>query len=160
MRLKNYTTTVNHAKTINEIESLLTSIGARRIMKEYDDNQKVIAITFDLEVMEKRVPFRMPSRIDRVPGALRKIHNEEKSSSKRNLIKKSMNKPENIGWRIIKDWLEANIAIMTLDQVNMAEALLPFAVVDPQGKETLYQLLERNEFNFGATGRNLLEYQG
>ena len=158
--LKNYTTNKNYIRTIGEIEQVLAGIGAKMIMKDYDEFGAVKALSFVIPFKGRDIPIRLPARVDRIPGALRHHFNNNKdlSSSQKSLIKKAMTNVDhgrNIGWRIIQDWLEAQIAIMQLDQINMLEALLPFTTWNKNG-ETLYELLERNDFNLPKLGKTLL----
>lgn len=163
MILKNYTTDKNYVRTISEIEQLLTGIGAQKILKDYDHQGVCTAMSFMISCDGKVIPIRLPARIDRIPAALRRLFNEDKtlSSSQRSLLKKAMSDPErarNIGWRIIQDWLEAQIAVKTLDQINMLEALLPFTVMK-EGK-TMYELLEESGFDLKMMSQNVLTYHG
>jgi hypothetical protein len=153
--LKNYTTKINFNQSLIEIEKLLISIGAKKIIKEYDEQGIPKAVIFDFELEERRIPVRLPARIDRIPEALRRHFNNNKDSGAKYRLKQAMQSPQNVGWRILKDWLEANIAIMQLDQINMMEALLPFSVMT--NGQTLYELLESHNFSFKSMAQNILE---
>jgi hypothetical protein len=78
------------------------------------------------------------------------------------IIRRVMKEPErarNIGWRIIQDWLEAQIAVKTLDQINLLEALLPFTVWG-KGGQTLYDLIEQSNFDLRNMAKTfMLEYE-
>lgn len=144
MTLKNYTSIVPVDRTISEIEGILVKVGAKKILKDYQGG-KVVAISFIWELDGKVIPVRLPARFERVAEALRRRFNSDKSLTSHQLamIRKMMKDPascERTVWRILKDWLESNIAIMELDQLNMMEALLPFTIV--KGDKTLYDLLE------------------
>lgn len=158
--LKNYTTIVNAQKTISEIEEYLVQIGASKILKDYDDKGEVLSISFMINFEEREVPIRLPSRIDRIPAAIRRIYNtHDITSGQRTLLNRAMKDSEQarrIGWRIIKDWLEAQMTIMMLDQINMMEALLPFTVW--KGNKTMYELIEESGFNMNKMAQNLLGY--
>jgi hypothetical protein len=163
MILKNYTTNKDHNRTLAEIEKTLAQLGAKKIMKEYDDNGNVESLSFQIFFNENMIAIKLPARVDRIPYALRRIYNNDKSitSNQKSLLKKAMgdeNRTRNIGWRIIQDWLDSQIAVMQLDQINMIEALLPFTVV--KNNKTLYELLESNDFSFNKMGNNLIEYNG
>ena len=165
MILKNYTTNKNYLRTISEIEQLLAEVGAKKILKEYNDQKEVFALSFIILFKEQEIPIRLPARVDRIPAALRNHYNNNTSltSSQRSLIKSAMSDPErarNIGWRIVQDWLESNLAIMSLDQINLLEALLPFTQWGKNGM-TLYDLLEQQDFNPQKLGKALLlEHKG
>ena len=162
MILKNYTTNKDCNRTISEIEQTLAKLGARKVLKEYDDAGNVSVIQFIIPINDREIPIKLPSRIDRIPAALRHVLNNEKlSSSQQSLIRRAMKEPgraANIGWRIIQDWLEAQIAVMTLDQINLMEALLPFTVWAGSGK-TLYELMESTNFDVKKMANTLLEHK-
>lgn len=42
------------------------------------------------------------------------------------------------GWRVIKDWLEAQIALIDAGMVEAEQVMLPYLIVDETG-QTLYQ---------------------
>ncbi len=44
-----------------------------------------------------------------------------------------------VAWRIIKDWIEAQLALVEAEQVDMVEVFLPYAQV--QGGRTVYEAL-------------------
>lgn len=164
MILKNYTTNKDYLRTIGEIEQMLSKIGARKIMKEYNEQGEVFALSFTILYKEQEIPIRLPARIERIPSALRHHYNNNKetTSSQRSLLKQAMqdtNRARNIGWRILQDWLEATLSIMQLDQINMLEALLPFTQWGKEGK-TLYDLLEQQDFNPKKMGLLLENKQG
>jgi hypothetical protein len=158
--LKNYTTNKDCNRTIAEIERTLAGIGAKKVLKEYDKQQNVSSLQFIININDRDVPIKLPARVDRVPSALRHIINNEKvTSSQRSLLRRAMSDPSraaNIGWRIIQDWLEAQVAVMQLDQINMMEALLPFTVWTKDGS-TLYELLEQSNFDPIQLSKNLIE---
>lgn len=161
MILKNYTTDKSYLRTIPEIEALLVSIGAQKILKDYDNEGICIALSFIISFDEKTIPIKLPARIDRIPAALRRLYNNDKTltSAQRTLLKKAMSEPgraRNIGWRIIQDWVEAQIAVKTLDQINMLEVFLPFTVMK-EGK-TMYELLEESSFDIKTMSQNVLTY--
>jgi hypothetical protein len=163
LMLKNYTTNKNYLRTISEIEHKLSQIGARKIMKEYDEDRIVISLSFQVRIDDRDISVKLPARIDRIPAALRHILNHKKiTSSQMSIIRRVMKEPErarNIGWRIIQDWLEAQIAVKTLDQINLLEALLPFTVWG-KGGQTLYDLIEQSNFDLRNMAKTfMLEYE-
>ena len=56
-----------------------------------------------------------------------------------------------MAWRIIKDWIEAQLAIVEAEMVEMAEVFLPYAVT--KSNKTLYQDVIENKSDM------LLTYQ-
>jgi hypothetical protein len=50
-----------------------------------------------------------------------------------------------VAWRIIKDWVEAQLAIVEAEQVELVEVFLPFAQ-NPQTGETIFNQLAASNF--------------
>lgn len=106
-------------------------------MTEYDDEKVLSSIAFRLFVMDVPMSFRLPARIDNIYVILqrdgkvpRKLKTREQSAK--------------VAWRIIKDWIEAQIALVEAEQVDMVEVFLPYAQTKEGG--TLYQKLSSNNF--------------
>lgn len=115
MAILNYTTKVKPEKTAAEIQAILGKAGASAVMSEYEAGQ-VTAIAFQLSINGQILSFRLPINIAGVLRALkrdctRQYCNEEQAAR--------------TAWRILKDWVEAQIALVESNQADMAEVFLP-----------------------------------
>lgn len=129
MAIKNYTTRVAASKTIGEIQSMLAKHGAFRVSIDYGEGASVLGITFALNDMNgKPHVFKLPARVDAVKAIL-----------KRQRVKCSDEHAEMVAWRNIKDWVDAQIALIETGQANMTEIMLPY-MLNGSGK-TLYESL-------------------
>lgn len=131
MPIPNYTTKVPAHRSINEIQSILAQGGARSVNIEYDRLGQPEAISFGIEFKGNWVHFRLPSRWQGVQKALKneaspRFHSEEHA--------------QRVAWRIIKDWVRAQMAIIEAELATLPEVFLPYAV-RPDGK-TLYEHFE------------------
>lgn len=63
-------------------------------------------------------------------------------------IKCDREQAERVAWRIIKDWIEAQMAILESEMVTMDEIFLPYTL-DNKGN-TLYQLFATNALQLNA----------
>jgi len=63
MAILNYTTQIDVYKTVAEIEKILSEHGVMSIMKQYEDGQ-VVSLSFLIDDGEKKIPVRMPIRVD------------------------------------------------------------------------------------------------
>lgn len=134
MALKNYTTTIAVEKTIAEIQSMLAKAGASRIMTEYDDTGNIVALSFQLKLGDDYVAFNLPTDWRPVREVLLKqrvvpAHRAEEQARR-------------TAWRITKDWIDAQLAIIETKMVTTAQVFLPYAVT-PSG-DTLYQHIAKN----------------
>lgn len=129
MALLNYTTTVDAIKTAAEIEVILIRGGAKAIQKEID-NGKVISIKFIVDSPIGTIPIELPVQIAAVAEILRK----QKKNNPR--IKTSLEQAERTAWRCLKDWVEAQMALIEIGMVSIDQVFLPY-IVNREGK-TLY----------------------
>lgn len=116
----NYTTSVNSAKTVAQIQSILGTKGATHVSVDYRDGT-AIAVTFGLNVAETIVNFRLPCNVDGVSAAVKK---QKPGSS----LWRDRAQCERIAWRIVKDWVEAQLALVEANQAEIAEVFLPYAI--------------------------------
>ena len=140
MAIKNYTTTINANKTIREIQELLSKHGANAIMTEYN-NGEVIGLSFKIMTPRGEIGVRLPANTDRVLQVLR---NQRK---KNNQVKDTMEQATKTAWRIIKDWIDAQMAILETEMVEMEEIFLPY-IINNDG-QTLYQAFKNNQLMLG-----------
>lgn len=135
MALKNYTTTINANKTIGEIQEILSRHGATAIMTEYD-NGEVVALSFKINTHRGEIGIKLPANTDKVLRVLKK-------QKQKNLqIRDNQDQATKVAWRIIKDWIDAQMAILETEMVDMEEIFLPY-IINNNGK-TLYQAFKNN----------------
>lgn len=120
MALKNYTTTISVEKTISEIQGKLAYIGARRIMSEYDDSGNIIALSFQLELNGQLLAFSLPTDYRPVAAVLKK----QRAVPDRRLEEQA----RRTAWRITKDWIDAQVAIIETKMVTTTQVFLPYAI--------------------------------
>lgn len=139
MAILNYTTTVDAFKTVSEIEYILMKHKARSIMKDYD-GESIIGLSFLIDTGVRQVPVRLPVRIDECFEVLKK----EKKNSPRSNIKATREQAERVAWRILKDWVEAQMALLDIQMVRFEEIFLPY--IETQNGRTIYEQLEEKQF--------------
>lgn len=126
MPIKNYTTTIKASKTIGEIQEILASHGARQIMIDYQDG-KANRVYFTIDTPTGVQAVVLPAYPERVLEVLR-----------RDGIKADFIRAENVAWRIVKDWLVAQLAILDTEMVTIDQVLLPYFV--NRSGQTVYEL--------------------
>ena len=145
MPILNYTTQIQSEKTVGQIQGLLASAGAKAIITEYDDDQVLSSIAFQLSIKGQILSFLLPAQIDKIYILLQ---NDDRVPRKL----RTREQAARVCWRIIKDWIEAQLALTEAEQAQLTEVFLPY-VQDTTGT-TLYKRLESSGFN------GLLEYDG
>ena len=139
MPILNYTTTVSAFKTTAEIEELLVKHGAKSIMKNYE-NGTITGFSFLIVVGDRDIPVRMPVKIEECYKVLCK---EKKKSPKSN-IKATKEQAEKVAWRILKDWLESQMALLDIEMVTFQEIFLPY--IETNSGQTVYERLAEKQF--------------
>ncbi len=144
MAILNYTTEIDASRTIAEIEKCLSDHGAKKIIKDYDDNNIAISITFQLMIKDRMVSFTLPANYLGVQRAL---------ENHKNVPKKLKTKEQalRVSWRILKDWVGAQMAIVEAELAEMGEVFLPYAVT-PKGI-TLYNALKGSDMKLLTGGQ-------
>lgn len=133
MPILNYTTKIDSYKTLTEIQKILSSHGANKIVTDNDAAGNPIALTFCIQFNNAPIAFCLPCNFSGVLKAMRKSGKVPKSLCNEDQALR-------VGWRIIKDWIEAQMAIIEADLASMTEVFLPYAVTK-EGK-TLFQFIQ------------------
>ena len=132
MAILNYTTSIKSEKTIMEIQQILVKHGATKIVTDYMDGIPR-SVTFCVELKGQLIGFSLPAKYDGVLAAIRKD---------RKVPRRLVNKEQavRVSWRIIKDWIEAQMALVEAELAELAEVFLPYAITK-EGK-TLYDHID------------------
>jgi hypothetical protein len=139
MKLKNYTTQVPASKSITEIEQILISFGADKIMKDYRGDGRVLSIVFQ----HKKIAYKLPANVEKVFTI---ITNGKRVRSKGNYEIQA----ERIAWRVIKDWIQVQLSLIEIGQAEWDQVLLPYSF---NGEKTLYEIIkERRDGIAGLLG--------
>lgn len=132
MPLLNYTTKVDVFTTLGQIQGQLVRHGAKKILQDYDDGGHINALSFMIDTPTGVRGIKLPANVDAVHRVLTKQK-----------IKCDRGQAERVAWRIVKDWVEAQMAILESEMVQMDEIFLPY-MVNNSG-QTLYQAYQNNQ---------------
>jgi hypothetical protein len=133
-KLLNYSTEVNADKTVGEIQGVLARSGAKSVTVDYDDGTPV-GVSFLIETAVGPRAFRLPANIEAAFEVMQRQYRAGRVQ--RRFVTREQ--AARVGWRIVKDWIEAQLAIIELGMVGLEEIFLPY-LINEQG-ETLYQLM-------------------
>lgn len=134
MAILNYTTGISCEKTIGEIQKCLVAHGATKVITDYK-NGLPSGVTFCLMVNDNFVAFTLPANYD---GVLRAMKKDRKVPGRLCTDEQALK----VSWRIIKDWVEAQMAIVEAQLADVAEVFLPYAVT--KNGNTMYQEIKSN----------------
>lgn len=131
MPILNYTTQVPAEKTAWEIQSMLAKANATAILTDFDDGV-LMAISFKIRTVHGVMAFRLPGNVQKIYQVLTR----QKGVPTRLRTKAQASR---VSWRIIKDWLQAQLALVHSELVDFEQVFLPYAQ-GPTG-QTLYESL-------------------
>lgn len=140
MPLLNYTTTVPVARTIGAVQALLVEAGARAVQTEYDHVGTPTSIAFIVETVAGRRSFILPVNARGVEQVL-----------KRDKVPARYSTPEHadrVAWRIVKDWLEAQLAIIRAGMVTLDQVMFPYMRAD--NGQTTYEMYRDQQLAIGS----------
>lgn len=156
MPLLNYTTKIDADKTINEIQKVLSKVGAMKIMTDYD-NGVVSALSFALKVNDQVIGFRLPCDWRPVYGVLVEQFpikpmrgsrsKDEEEAYKAHKESEMRLQAVRTAWRIVKDWVEAQCALIETQMVKTEQVFLPYMVV--KNGQTLFEQMVDTKFRLG-----------
>lgn len=135
MPLKNYTSQVPASTSISWIEGKLARSGATQILKEIDIEGRVKGIAFMVSVNGFSMAFRLPAQVE----ACEKVLKSEVRRPKPDTFKRIVKQAERTAWKIVADWVDAQMAMIELSQVEFLQVFLPY-MYSPSQKKTFYEL--------------------
>lgn len=127
MALLNYTTKIDPDKTAAEISKILSMHGASAVMTEYDkEDGSVTALSFKVQSGERSIGFRLPCDWQPVLHVLVEQWEAGKISQSR---EPERTQAVRVAWRIVKDWCEAQMALVETQMVTTQQVFLPYAMM-------------------------------
>lgn len=148
MPILNYTTTVDAGKTAIQIQTILARHGVKRIMFEYAaGSQNPTGLSFWVETAFGDRPFTLPVQVQGVERVLSKGRRITTQASARAIREQA----ERVAWRILKDWIEAQLAIVQAGLVTIDEVMLPYLRMNAD--KTLYQVMRESRLALPGPSR-------
>lgn len=128
MPILNYTTSVPALRSLGQIQETLAKHGANTIAARYDAGRP-IGVSFRLMTPYGWRDYSLPVNTD----AVWKVLGGQRVAPRL----RSKDQAERVAWRIAKDWLEAQLAIVESQMVAFDQVMLPYMHLD--GEHTVYQ---------------------
>ena len=137
--LLNYTTEITAEKSVGEIQKKLAQAGVSQVLHGYDHEGSLTELSFRIKTQFGVMSFRMPANIEAVQAILKR---QFKSGRSRFTTKEHASR---VAWRILKDWVEAQLALLRTGQVTIEQAFLSY-MQDNTG-QTVYEGLLKKKFS-------------
>jgi hypothetical protein len=106
---------------------MLVAAGARQIMSEFAAGGEPIGVMFSLQTAQGLRAFQLPIEAGRVRRVLTRDAPPRFHSSEH---------AQRVAWRIMRDWLRAQLAIVETEMVEFDQVMLPY--MRTEGGATVY----------------------
>ena len=136
MGLLNYSTTVTVDKTLGEIMGALAIHGAKSVLVNYDGKAQPVAISFLVATAFGDRGFRLPANVEAVYKVMQR--QADRGQMPPRFAKREQ--ASKVAWRIIRQWLDAQLAIIDVEMTTLDQVMLPYLVVGQNGR-TLYEAM-------------------
>lgn len=130
MPIMNYSTEIPSERTVGEITALLIKKGARSITTDFEDSGELRSISFTMFVSGIPCRFQLPANVKGVASALLRDEpwNPRRQGTRDQYENKLRAKAKWVAWRILKDWVAAQCALIESNQAEAGQAFMPYAI--------------------------------
>lgn len=135
--IANYTTQISARKSLGEIMGMLADHGATQVLINNGPKGMPEALAFQV----KGLAFRMPIYPDAVMATLRRQGAQPRYQTPEHAT--------NVAWRVVRDWLRAQLTLIETGMVALDEIMLPYALTDG-GKTAMERFREGTLLTGGA----------
>ena len=119
-----FTTQIEVEKTIGEIVGMLVKAKARAIMQDFDGAGNVTAIAFKIATTFGEMAFRLPIDVSATQQVLK---NQWQAGNIDRRFANDSQHARRVAWRIVRHWLEAQLAMIQVGNVKVEQVFLAFA---------------------------------
>lgn len=134
----NYTTSIDPQKTMSECIAILARHGATAIAMTYDNGMPG-GLHFQVPTAFGKRSYALPANVAGTHEVLKKAHRAGRILAS----KATLAQAQRTSWRVVRMWLEAQLALIEAGLVDLPQVMLPF-MIDDEGR-TVYQRFLENE---------------
>jgi hypothetical protein len=135
MPLLNYTTTMTVERTVAKIQTQLVKAGARGVASAYSDDGHLIGMSFVVRAPYGEQTYSLPANIERVRAVLLRQKVQPRYSTVEHAAR--------VAWKILHDWMSAQLALIETETVGLDQVMLPYAHTDEQGTTVYDRFVEQ-----------------
>lgn len=121
MPLKNYTTKVPANRSVQEIQDMLQKHGAIGVLTEFEkDTGRIASLSFKIDFKGQVMGFRLPLKWREAQEVMyqqgvKRAYGDEDYAYR-------------VAWRIMRDWVDVQMALVELQMAQLQEIFLPYTV--------------------------------
>ena len=151
----NYTTTVAVERTLAEVQSMLGRSGAAAVATSYEPDGTPSGVQFVLRLSGGEYAYALPVDVAAMHRALlaAEKRGDFRGSKKAAGTFTSTAQARRVAWRVVKDWLEAQLALIAAGQARVEQVMLPYLRVDAE--HTLFESWAERTLSLPAPGGDL-----
>jgi hypothetical protein len=136
-----YTTVVPVSRTVGEITAMLAEHGADAIGVTYADKRPT-GVNFLLTTLGGQAAYALP--VDPA-GTLRVLQRAKEASVRPK--HRTPEQAERVAWRVVRQWLEAQLAMVDAQIASLDQIMLPYRQVDGR---SVYELVSEQQAAISA----------
>ncbi|GAB3334228.1 hypothetical protein ACFQT0_19640 [Hymenobacter humi] len=129
MNIKNHNCTVPSMNSAAAIEKLLVEAGATSVSKWYE-GQELQGFLFQIRLNGANLVFRLPANVNIVAGRLLQTVKNPDASMRTSLQAQAAR----TAWRTLHEWVEAQVDMIRLGQVDLLQIFLPYNYSQDQNR--------------------------
>ena len=134
MALKNYTTKIPANRSVQEIQEMLQKCGASGVLLEYEKGTgRIGGLSFQIEFDKRTMGFKLPLNWKECQKVL------DQEGNRRAL---DDDYAYRVAWRILRDWVDVQVALINIKQVQLQQVFLPYAI--QRNGNTVYENMLSN----------------
>jgi len=125
MPILNYSTKIDAWKTCNEVQQILSKHNVTHFSIK-NEGSFPVALSFCVEFKGQPLNFLLPCNYQGVLSCFKKDRKVPRSSE-------NIEQALRTSWRIVKDWVEAQMALIESEQATIEQIFLPY-LINSEGK--------------------------
>ncbi len=150
MNLRNYTSSVPVAQSIQNIEKLLVDLGALNLSKWYE-KKETAGISFQICAKGQMLAVKLPSKVDAVYKQMMKGRGAVTETVRQKIKIQSCR----TAWKTLYELVQIQCDLIMLEQVEILEAFLPYVLIG-SSDTTIFDKVNK-EIRLLGDGNNILE---
>lgn len=128
MAILNYSTKISADRTAGEVQAMLGKAGAATVATTYERGE-VSGVSFVLDTVHGRRGYVLPVQADAVRRVLVREEDAGRLGRERRGTFTSPAHARRVAWRIAKDWLEAQLALVDAELASLDQVMLPYMLL-------------------------------
>lgn len=135
----NYSTSIPSGRTIGECQEILAGAGAVAVAVQYE-NREPVGLSFRINTPRGLRDFSLPVNVEGIHRLLGTAHGQGSLRNSNGRPAASFTTRKHaaaVAWRVVKDWIEAQVALIDAEMATLDQVMLPYLQVG--GDRTLYQ---------------------